>query len=193
MELFNISLKNENLDILINRILNGDIRVEKFLSFLRKNQNFFEENVAGEIEKSTLIKILEKGNKNRDYGKLLVNLIDIIDEKVIDDVVFEKIIFFSNKEIRESLIVSLVHKKLTEQQMLYLCNYGRYFECYFELAILYYVSKDYSLEKLEAIIEEFSKCKFSYMLEELLNELLEYHQASHWLKKEYIEKYRSKM
>lgn len=193
MELFNISLKNENLDILINRILNGDIRVEKFLSFLRKNQNFFEENVAGEIEKSTLIKILEKGNKNREYGKLLVNLIDIIDEKVIDDVVFEKIIFFSNKEIRESLIVSLVHKKLTEQQMLYLCNYGRYFECYFELAILYYVSKDYSLEKLEAFIEEFSKCKFSYMLEELLNELLEYHQASHWLKKEYIEKYRSKM
>ena len=77
--------------------------------------------------------------------------------------------------------------------MLYLCNYGRYFECYFELAILYYVSKDYSLEKLEAFIEEFSKCKFSYMLEELLNELLEYHQASHWLKKEYIEKYRSKM
>ncbi len=58
---------------------------------------------------------------------------------------------YPNESVREEFEVSLAHKKLTEQQLLALCESRNTFECYFELAALYYENNEYDIQKLKKV------------------------------------------
>lgn len=73
-------------------------------------------------------------------------IIDTIPESVIDDFVCEEILCYPDENMRVKMLVSIAHKSLSESQLQPLCNLGFSFECYFELAILYYVESKYPLQ-----------------------------------------------
>ncbi len=83
-------------------------------------------------------------------------------------------------------MISLSHKRLTEAQLRTLCGEQTAFECFFELAMLYYAEKEHSLEKFAAFVDEFARGRFSYMLPELVSELTSGCTASSEDKHEYL-------
>ena len=132
--------------------------------------------IPNDFQVAVIIYAFDKDNK----------IIDVVDGDCINDLTFEKILIYPQLCVREKMLISLAHKKLNENQLRSLCDVGIAFECYFELAILYYTEKRYKLETLKAFIQEFSKCKYSYMLDELIFELTNYYIASEEMKCEYI-------
>ena len=186
MESLNYSLKGKDIEYIISEIINNSLNIDNFLQILDNDSNWIEDNIRGEISHSTLAKIVEASYNNKKYSTLLSYIIEIINGDVIDDFVFEKIINHPNKHIKNRVLISLAHKKLKENQLRYLCNTGIAFECYFELAILYYTENKYSLKSLKDFIREFSKSKYSYMREELIFELANYYMASNSEKCEHI-------
>lgn len=91
-----------------------------------------------------------------------------------------------NEDTRQQLIINLSHKRLTEVQLRILCDEQPAFECFFELAILYYAENEHSLENLAAFVDEFARSKYSYLLPELISELTADHTASSEDKYEYL-------
>ena len=186
MELLNYSLKNKNAEYISRLILDNSLNLDMLLQGLEEEPNWIEDNVNGEITYSTLFELLETGYSNQKCGIFITYIIEIVKGNVIDDIIFEKIYCYPHKDIREQLLVSLAHKKLKENQLRRLCDEAISFECYYELAILYYTANIYAPEILECFIEEILKSKYAYIVEEVARELVDYHVASSKKKYEYI-------
>ena len=186
MELLNFFLKTRELENIGRMVLDSVENLEYILLILDKDPDWLENNSNREISCLTLLRIIERGYHSQKYESFLTYIIDVVDGDCINDLTFEKILIYPQLCVREKMLISLAHKKLNENQLRSLCDVGIAFECYFELAILYYTEKRYKLETLKAFIQEFSKCKYSYMLDELIFELTNYYIASEEMKCEYI-------
>lgn len=178
MGLLNFSLKNHDLEHLCNWILEYEEIFNEFLEIIKENPDWVEENTNCIVSSSMLLKIIKSSLDNKKYSYLLISIVDVVDDSCINEQVFEMLIYFPDTDIRGILQVSLAHKKLTENQLVLLCQEETTFECFFELASLYYEDSIYDIEKLKAFIENFRKCKYSYMIENLLTELVDYYEAS---------------
>ncbi len=188
MELSNYSLEDRSAEYIGKMILNNSENIDLILEQLKEDPNWIEDNITGEITKSTLLRLLRKNFDGNDYDVLLTCIIDIIPETAVDDLVFEEILSYPDEDARLKMLVSLAHKRLSERQLQSLCRQGFSFECYFELAILYYVESKYPLQLLKDFVEDsFLHCSYSYMMEELVDELIRTHSASDEMKREYIE------
>ena len=188
MALLNFSPKSNNFESLVRKSLNDEGNLNKLLQILDTNPNWLEENIRGEISSGTLMEIISLSYQSEKYSLLLVNIIDFIEESNINNQIFFQMVRHPNCQMRDALQISLAHKKLNEEQLRYLCNQEIAFECYFELAILYYIEKVYTIEILKTFIEEFKRCKYSYMMDDLIEELTKYYDASTVEKYEYISK-----
>lgn len=186
MELLNFSLKNKDAESFARLILANSLNANTFIQVLDENPNWIEDNINGEISHPTLMEIVRAGYRDQKYGILLTHIIELVDGKEIDDLIFRKMFFYPYEDIRQRLLISLAHKKLTENQLRQLCNEAISFECYYELAILYYTKIEYNQERLEKFVEEVAKSKYSYILEDMVKELVECHIASDKMKYEYI-------
>lgn len=186
MELLNCSLKDKDVEYVARMILDNSLNLDTFLQVLDEDPNWVEDNINGEITDSTLLGIIEAGYCNRKCGIFLTYIIEIVEGNDIDDLIFEKILCYPYDDIRESLLISLAHKTLKENQLRRLCDEGISFECFYELAILYYTESKYTLEILESFIEKVFKSKYSYIVEEMVTELVDYYVASSKIKYDYI-------
>lgn len=186
MELTNSSLEPKDAESFVRKILNKSINVEAILQVIDEDPNWIEDNISGEISRSTLLEMLEFGSKNKNYNKLLISTIDIIEGKTIDDLVFKTILHYPNNDLRDRMLISLAHKKLKESQLRQLCNMAVSFECFFELAITYYTDRKYPLKSLKDFIEEIANGKYAYIVEDLAAELANFHIASSKTKYAYV-------
>ena len=186
MELLNCFLKDKSLENISRIILDQLIDVDVFLQLLDDNPNWIEDNINGEITYPTLLKIIGVAYTDQRYGLFLTYIIEIIEGSFIDDFMFNKIIFYPYEDMKERMLISLAHKPLKENQLRCLCDLEISFECYFELAILYYTESGYSLETLKRFIGRILESRYAYIIKELVAELKEYHVASEKMKYEYI-------
>ncbi len=116
----------------------------------------------------------------------MLRAIDLVDGCDINDEIFVQLMQVPDTEAQAHYELSLAHKALSESQLHELCARGTWFECFFELAILYY-TKAYPLEKLQDFVEMFHKSKYAYLREELLGELKNCWEASSEEKRAYVE------
>ncbi len=186
MELLKYFLKNKSLEQIAKMILEVPAILDVFLLMLEKNPDWLEENVSGRISSSTLLELLERSYDSQKHSEFLTYLIEPVNGNDINDLIFEKILSHPDNDIKEKLLISLSHKKLKENHLRCLCNEGIVFECYFELAILYYTKGIYAMDIFTSFMKNFLECKYSYMAEELITELLSYYVASDREKYEYI-------
>jgi hypothetical protein len=61
---------------------------------------------------------------------------------------------------------------MNEYQLSKLCELDYAWECYYELAIKYYSGREYSLMDIENLFTRFSLSAYSYMKDDLVNELI---------------------
>ena len=186
MELLNCSLKDKSIEYISRLILDKLIDLDIFLQLLDDNPDWIEDNISGEITYSTLSEIIEVGYTDQKYGMFLTYIIELIEGCIIDDFMFDKIVFYPYNDIKEKMLISLAHKSLKENQLCRLCDLEISFECYFELAILYYTESEYQLETLKRFIGRVLESRYSYIIKELVMELKEHHVTSSKIKYEYI-------
>ncbi len=187
MELSKDFFGSNDLEHLCQKILNSKKDLQECLRRIEGNFNWIGENFVGIVSAETLNKIIKRSICDVNYRNFLINIIDLIEGQTINDDIFKQLIEFPDRETREYFEVSMAHKKLSEQQLIFLCDSQNTFECFFELAILYYKDNAYDKEIFEKFIVNFNECKYSYMLGELLGELIECCVASSFEKKEYVE------
>lgn len=170
--------KSDSLSSLCNMIISSRIAACKCWLLLKNDPDWISQGFCGNVEEPIFLKLIDKSAKNKLMQDLLVSIVDAADAECITDRVFEKLTAFPKMLMREKLIVSLCHKRLSETQLSFLCNIGTQFECFFELSIIYYTDSSYSLDHMAALFEAFKKCRFGYMYTELLTELLDCYKAS---------------
>ena len=107
----------------------------------------------------------------------------------ITDIVFERLMEFPISDERCTLLIILSHKKLSEKQLLSLCDAGCAFECFFELAALYYTNSKFSSCVFKDFLLKFLQGKFSEMFNDLIYELSNYCEASNMQKREILKEY----
>lgn len=186
MQLYNFSQKDKRIIVLCERVLKNKFIAYISLFILRCNPNWIEDNYSGMIPENLVLDLINRSCIQRCYTRLLVPIIDVLDSSSITDIVFQKLVRFPESNIKKELIVCLCHKELKEQQLLKLCEIGTEFECFFELAFIYYKSNTYSLDKLKSFLEGFYISEFGYLYKELLQELIDCHQDVEADKKKYV-------
>ena len=103
---------------------------------------------------------------------ILEQIIEIIAPENISDEIFDKLFNYPVKSCKDKFLISLSHKRLSEKQLLALCHTECAFECFFELATLYYEDCKYSYEVFSEFIFMFKNCRYSELFDDLLEELL---------------------
>ena len=172
MLLLHFFQKNTDLSLLCNRILKNYLFAFKYSLILKNNPDWFTQNSTGSILETVLLDFIDASYDNSSIKKILTPLIDAVQPKCISDKVFKKIMNYPDLSTRELLITCMAHKKLTEVQLIHLCNTGSEFECFFELSLLYYKDDNYSFNQFVEFIDKFKNSTFGYMYNELLDELL---------------------
>lgn len=186
MELYHIFQEPIELELLVENIISNKKNLDFLIRMIDKNPDYIEEKCVGTINEQLLIELISLGIKFPESKYLIIAIIDFVDEACITNSVFNKLCNFPCTDTKESFIISLSHKKLSESQLIYLCRIGITFECYFELACLYYTNKQYSIEKLSKFLHDFHEGSYGDMYAELINELYKCYNSSDKLKKEYI-------
>ena len=177
------SPKFDSISSLCNTILNSRIDAYRCYFILKRNPDWISNNYCGKVEEMYFLRLIDSSVDDKLLQTILVSILDSVDAECITDFVFRKLIEYPESIIRQRLIVSLCHKKLSEKQLRLLCNIGTEFECFFELSIIYYTESNYSLEYFKDFLESFKKCSFGYMYTELLTETLDFNKASSEAKK----------
>lgn len=172
------STLNSSISSLCDVIVNSRIAACKCCIMLKRNPDWVSRCFCGNIEEPVFLRLIDRSTKSKLMQDLFVSIVDAADAECITDRVFRTLTAFPKTSTREKIIISLSHKKLSEPQLLFLCNIGTEFECFFELAIIYYTEKFYSFDHMSAFFEKFKNGSFGYMYSELLTELLENYKAS---------------
>lgn len=139
--------------------------------FLKLYPDWAETKLVGEIDNDLLINLIELSSNNQKYNRIVYSIIDTKLSEHIPDDLFDRIVNFHDYETRLKLIISLSHKSLSEKQLIYLCNTEIAFECFFELAALYYTDSSFPDSTLLYFLNNFKSTKYSEMYKELLLEL----------------------
>lgn len=146
-----------------------------------------ETKLTGEIDNDLLRNFIDLSADNPRYNRIVYTIIDTKLSDNIPDDLFDRIVNFHDYETRLNLIISLSHKSLSEKQLIYLCNIGMTFECFFELATLYYTDMSFSDRTLLRFLKSFQLTKYSEMYKELLLELQNRYVASDALKETLVD------
>lgn len=146
-----------------------------------------ETKLTGEIDNDLLRNFIDLSADNPRYNRIVYTIIDTKLGDNIPDDLFDRIVNFHDYETRLNLIISLSHKSLSEKQLIYLCNIGMTFECFFELASLYYTDMSFSDRTLLRFLKSFQLTKYSEMYKELLLELQNRYVASDALKETLVD------
>lgn len=171
MEFLNISRESIDLNILCKSLVESHEYLNRCLKCVSKNPDWLEENAKGNIDVENLIKLIENSYTNKQYREILPKIIDVTDGSNVNDEIFLKLLNYPYLDVRNEFLISLSHKELTEKQLISLCQLGVTFECYFELAILYYTCENFTINQLKKFLEEFKCCKYSDMYPEMISEL----------------------
>ena len=186
MGLLHFFQRDRKLSSLCANLLQNPIWYMISILSLRNNADWIMENYDTSVPEDVLIKFIEKYSlKKRDI--VFREVIDHIDATSINNNVFYKLVNIANPEVREAVIVSLCHKQLQENQLVYLCDVGTQFECFFELAILYYTKEEHAISLLEDVLSQMRNGPFGYMYTDLLQELTNDFSASCYAKKKLVE------
>lgn len=180
------SLANNSLGFNLNLVMDNSMYIKILLKNLKKNPNWIEDNLIGDIESDTLLKFLRASCRRRKYRIIMPDVIELANASAFNEEVFDFVLHYPEKTLRDELLISLCHKKLKEDQLIVLCEQEISFECYFELAILYYSNTKYQIEDLMRVITTFHNSKYSYMKKELLMDIWSNYIASSPEKDKYI-------
>lgn len=176
----------QNLEHIARSLLDGTLAPEELERNIESDPCWTEKNSGSPISAETLTELVRASYSERRLWSVLAELTDAVVAASVSDAAFDAMLRHPNEDTRQQLIINLSHKRLTEVQLRILCDEQPAFECFFELAILYYAEKEHSLEKFAAIVHEFARSKHSYLLPELISELTADHTASSDDKHEYL-------
>lgn len=165
------SQRRIDLNDICSKICSEQNSLFKYARCLRNNPDWITDNCTDLLQEDILLRLIDLSCEDKRYTVLLNAVVDVLDGKSVTDKAFYKLVSFPNNSVAESLKISLAHKTLSESQLLVLCSDESIFECFFELAILYYKSPNCDFEKFRNFLDTFSSGKFSYLYEELLLEL----------------------
>ena len=140
-------------------------------ALLKLYPDWAETKLVGEIDNDLLISLIDLSGNNQKYNRIVYSIIDTKLSENIPDDLFNYIVNYHDYETRLKLIISLSHKSLSEKQLIYLCNTENAFECFFELAALYYTDSSFPDSTLLYFLNNFKSTKYSEMYKELLLEL----------------------
>lgn len=176
----------QNLEHIARSLLDGTLAPEELERNIESDPFWTEKNSGSPISAETLTELVRASYENRRLWSVLAELTDAVGAASVSDAAFDAMLRHPNEDTRQQLMISLSHKRLTEVQLRTLCDEQPAFECFFELAILYYAEKEHSLEKFAAFVDEFARSKYSYLLPELISELTADYTASSDDKHEYL-------
>lgn len=172
MESSHFSQKHIDLNLLCLRIVKSKFFLYVYYMFAKHNPNWIEENCCGKVDSDLLSYVISMSEYDYKCLLILEQVIEFVNDSSITDEIFNKLFHFPLKTAREGFLISLSHKRLSEKQLLLLCYEECAFECYFELAILYYTDSKYSFEIFSKFILKFSISKYGELLEDMLRELI---------------------
>ena len=164
--------KDRKLDALCQKIKKHKFCQIWVSCLVQYNPDWMTKTLGGKVTEELLLEIINLAKENKHLRVILPAIIDCMDEDCLTDRVFSSLIQFPVKEVKASLIVCLCHKKLSEDQLIVLCELGTQFECFFELAQRYYVDCACPTEKFQMICYSFRKSVFSDMYDAFLEEFL---------------------
>ncbi len=186
MGLFVFFRKHMDINVFCRCILDNKITLFVSSLFLEKHPDWVGERCFGNVNVDILIQLIDLGLEDARAFPALEQILEAASESSMTDMVLERILKFPVLEKRQIFLIALFHKKLTEKQLLLLCDTVCAFECFFELASLYYTDSKYSLNVFSDFLFKFSQCKFSEMLNDLIYELLNCYTPSSQEKKEFV-------
>ncbi len=139
----------------------------------RKNPDLIEDSFSGELSEQVFLHFVQFSTGSFLAKRILPAVVDAVESQSISDPVFDALLTFPDKAVRESLVVSLSHKCLSVRQLKALCATGQCFECHFELAVRQYQDPDATPEDFREAIALFLNSPFAEMRADLWNELKE--------------------
>lgn len=181
--------KDIDIDCYCEKILESKSIIFISNVLLKCNPDWIQEKCFGNVTPNNLIDLIDLSIKNQKVTPILEQILETASDSSITDIVFEKLMEFPIPDARCTLLIILSHKKLSEKQLLSLCDVGYAFECFFELAALYYTNSKFSSCVFENFLLKFSQCKFSEMFNDLVYELSNYYEASNMQKREILKEY----
>lgn len=167
-----------NINKFIRLALTSKVSVFFFDIKLKYNPDWIEESCCGDLDYELLKKLIESACVNERYCRILYEIIEIFVNDSMPDSVFNRILDFPNEKYRQQFLISLAHKQLNESRLLALCNTECAFECFFELAALYYTDSSFSQDIFKSFLQRFSQCGYFELLNDLLTELQNRYTAS---------------
>lgn len=183
--------KDIDIDYFCEKVLGNKITILISGLLLKCNPDWIQENCFGNVTPNNLIHLIDLSIKNQKVIPILEQILETTSDSSITDIVFERLMEFPISDERCTLLIILSHKKLSEKQLLSLCDAGCAFECFFELAALYYTNSKFSSCVFKDFLLKFLQGKFSEMFNDLIYELSNYYEASNMQKKEILKEYDS--
>lgn len=148
------------------------VRRKKFYHKYSEDPEWIRDHCYGGIKKETFQRLINNSLHNKNTGELLEAIVEVVDAKSITNIIFQQLYHYPVNCARKSFWISLSHKKgMTESQLKDLCATNYTFECFFELAKLYYKNKGYSVETFSCFLDNFRKGLYSDMYDDMLQEL----------------------
>lgn len=137
----------------------------------KRNPDWVENNFTGGISEQIFYTFINKSENNFLLRNVLPFIVDCVTDESITDKIFPLLFSYKHNEVKEQMLISLVHKHLPIHMLKKLCETNRYFESYFELVITIYKDNATSADDVKEAIDFFLKSPFSGMIKELISEM----------------------
>lgn len=148
------------------------IRRKKFYKKYSEDSEWIRDHCYGRIKKETFQRLINSSLHNKNTGELLEAIVEVVDAKSITNAIFQQLYYYPVNCVRKNFWISLSHKKgMTESQLKDLCATNYTFECFFELAELYYKNKKYSVDTFSCFLDDFRMGLYAGMYADMLQEL----------------------
>lgn len=148
------------------------IRRKKFYEKYSKDPEWIRDHCYGGIKEEIFQRLINSSLYNKNMGELLEAIVEVVNAKSITNAIFQQLYHYPVNCVRKSFWISLSHKKgMTESQLKDLCTTNYTFECFFELAELYYKNKKYTVETFSCFLNDFRMGLYADMYTDMLQEL----------------------
>ncbi len=182
----NIFPKSTDLNDFCLRVLRNENELMSSIKRLSYEPDWIIDNYFGTVDENVLIHIISLADTGRFCESIVLAIFDAVTDSSITDNIIDKVFSIESEILKEQILIILSHKHLSENQLIKLCETKLTFECYYELASLYYSKKEFSVQILKDFLESFKKSLFSEQYNELIEELLYRYHASNESKKTYV-------
>lgn len=182
----NTSPNPTNLNDLCLSVLRNEDEMMSAIEKLSYEPDWIVDNYFGIVDESVLTQIIALADISQSCENLVLAIFDAVDDSSITDNIIDKAFSIESENLKEQVLIILSHKHLSENQLIRLCETKLTFECYYELAALYYSNKQFSIQNLKDFLESFKKSPYSEQYNDLIAELLHRYHASNESKKTYV-------